>query len=167
MRKPLQEINDQTVIRSYLEKNGFCYLSVVDGDKPYTVPLNYGFSLTDNGELTLYFHTSIGGRLYDIIQSKGGQDIKAAFALAEMNGLLKSIKGVCEWDVDYKSIMGEGVLNTLTEYVDREKALRVLMDGFGAEPGYEFVPARIAAVMVYEFKVHDYHMKKSKQEIVQ
>lgn len=167
MRMPLQEIKEHEKIQAFLSKHRFCCLSVVDGDEPYTVPLNYGFSYTENEELTFYFHTSIGGHLYDVIKEKGGNGIKASITIAEMAGLLKSMKGVCEWDCDYKSIMAKGTLDTLTDPAEREAALRVLMDGFGAEPGYQFVPARIAAVMVYRVKIHDFHMKRSKQEISQ
>lgn len=166
MRNKLQEITDQSMVKSFLSKNRYFVLAIQDGDQPYAVPLNYGFTLDDSGALTVYFHTASGGRLYEIIHREGCENIKVAIAIAEMKGIVTSLEFVCQWNVDYKSILGQGLLSKLTTDEDREKALRVIMDGFGAEPGYKFEPANMfKAAAVYEIKLQEYQMKRSSRGI--
>ena len=162
MRIPMQEEKSLEAIRDFLKANDFCYLSVVDGDTPYTVPLNFGYMLEESGALTLYFHTSSGGRLHDVIKRGPERKAKACFAVAVMEGVLR-FEQACDWDLVYQSMMGEGDLETLSEEDDKRHALSVLMDSMGAAPGYSFTSARVKAVTVYKVTVRDYHMKKSKK----
>ncbi len=165
MRKPLQEITDPEVIRAFLQAHRYLFLSVIDGDEPYTVPLNYGCKFDEDGNLIFYFHTSVGGRLYDIMERCGWHNVKACFGIAEMKGIAKTTIGYCEWDTDYKSILGSGLLSRVEGDEARTQALVDFMAHYGATQNVHFVPARMRAVTVYEFKVTDYHMKKSKAEL--
>ena len=163
MRMPRQEEKDQSVIRAFIESNEYCMLSVVDGDKPYSVPLNFGFTMEENGKLTLYFHTSKGGRLYDILHAKPQGDIPVAFSMVNLEGVLR-FEDACAWDLVYQSILGEGNLVIVSEAADKEAALSLLMDCLGAQPGYSFSPVRVQATTIYRVDVSDYHMKKSKKD---
>ena len=163
MRLPIQEIKDLNVIREFLKENRFMMLSVVDGEGPYTVPLNYGFVLEEDGELNLYVHTSKGGRLYEVLHRSDLQKgVKASFAIAVMNGVLESIKGACEWDISYRSVIGEGTLTELLDREEKSEALSVLMESFGA--GRDFKFPRIDGTIVYRIHIDDYSMKRSKQD---
>lgn len=82
-----------------------------------------------------------------------------------MKGVLKTTIGYCEWDTDYKSVLGSGLLSRVEGDEARTKALVEFMAHYGARENVHFVPARMRAVTVYELRVSDYHMKKSKGEI--
>ena len=50
-----REITDMNDILFILDKCKFLHLGLVDGDEPYVVPLNYGYTMED-GKLTVYMH---------------------------------------------------------------------------------------------------------------
>ncbi|MDR2089589.1 MAG: pyridoxamine 5'-phosphate oxidase family protein, partial [Clostridiales Family XIII bacterium] len=55
MRRKDKEITDVNEKLEILQKNKVCRLALSESDRPYIVPLNYGYSF-ENGALTLYFH---------------------------------------------------------------------------------------------------------------
>lgn len=166
MRIPRQEITDPEIIRQFLSDNKFFFVTVPDTEYPYTVPFNIGYRFDDNGELTFYFHASVGGRFYEIMhREENRQGVNASFAMALMDGYMPSVLGWCWWDASYRSILGEGRLSIVDDPEEKQEALGVLMDSFGAKrpaEGYDF--PTIGKVIVYQLKVHDFHMKKSKQD---
>ena len=50
-----REVKDPEQLREILQKSDVCHIAMIDGDRPYQVPLNYGFEY-ENDRLTLYFH---------------------------------------------------------------------------------------------------------------
>lgn len=171
MRLPKQEITDLNTIRDFLSKNHYCFLSIQDRDCPYTVPLNYGFQLENDGTLALYFHTSTGGRLYDVIHRGDYRNgIRVSFGLAIMDGILSSIKGASEWDTAYRSLIGDGMLTKLESAQDKIEALDIFLQcyNYQMEPGQtqKYPESRLESVTIYKVAVTDYHMKKSKQDYI-
>ena len=43
MRRKEKEITDKNQIEKILEESPVCRLAMVDGDKPYMVPMNFGY----------------------------------------------------------------------------------------------------------------------------
>ena len=163
MRLPIQEIKDLKTINEFLADNHYFCLTIVDGDQPYTVPLNYGYTLEEDGSLCFYVHTSIGGRLYDILhRDEKAMPRKSSFAIVVMYGVLSALRRPCDWDISYRSMIGEGILTEISDLEGKTEALRVLMNCFGETGDMKF--PRIDAVTVYKIKVTDYHMKRSKQD---
>ena len=66
MRRELQ-ITDINEIKEILDKGTVLHLGLVDGDEPYVVPMNYGYTLVD-GKLTIYLHGATAGRKLDIMR---------------------------------------------------------------------------------------------------
>lgn len=75
-------------------------LAMVDNDRPYVVPLNYGYTY-ENGTLTLYFHCAAEGRKIDIL--KTNSDV-----CFEMDGEHKLIEGKidCAYGYSFESVIG-------------------------------------------------------------
>lgn len=162
MRVPIQEITDKAAIRDFLASNRYLYISIMDGEYPYIVPLNFGFTMDEAGVLTLYFHASIGGRFYEVVHKNLLQNnSRVAFAVAQTEGLIAP-ENACYWDIVYKSVVGDGSIEILTANDLKVKALSILMDCFRAKPGYEFDPQMVMRTTVYKVTARDYHMKKSK-----
>jgi hypothetical protein len=51
MRRKQQEITDKGIIEEILSKSEVCRIAMMDGDKPYMVPLNYGYK--DNAYISI------------------------------------------------------------------------------------------------------------------
>lgn len=52
MRRKQFEIKDKRIIEEILSKSEVCRIALVDGDRPYIVPLNYGYK-----DHAIYFHS--------------------------------------------------------------------------------------------------------------
>ena len=44
MRRKEREITDQQIIQEIIQKSSICRIALNDGNVPYIVPLNYGYS---------------------------------------------------------------------------------------------------------------------------
>lgn len=57
MRRPKQEIMDKAVLEEILAGAEICRLSMLDGQLPYIVPVNYGYR-----EGHIYIHSAPEGK---------------------------------------------------------------------------------------------------------
>ena len=63
-----REVTDPQQIRYILDTAKVLHLGMVDGDEPYVIPMNYGYTMED-GELTLYLHGATKGRKLDVLRA--------------------------------------------------------------------------------------------------
>ena len=57
MRRVDREVTDRLQIKSIIEQAKIVHIGMVDENRPYVVPMQYGFEFTD-GKLTLYTFTA-------------------------------------------------------------------------------------------------------------
>ena len=62
------EVTDINEIKEILDKSMIVHIGMVDGDEPYVVPMNYGYTLED-GVLCLYLHGATANKKIDIIKA--------------------------------------------------------------------------------------------------
>ncbi len=122
MRRKDRQITDETAIRAILDKAQVLHLAMIDGDRPYVVPLHYGYSLID-GRLTLYLHSAKEGRKLDVLQKNG----RVAFVLETDVSSISGGEIPCKYGAAYASVMGEGRATILTDPVEKTDALTMLM----------------------------------------
>ena len=122
MRRKDREITDETAIRAILDKAQVLHLAMIDGDRPYVVPLHYGYTL-ENGVLTLYLHSAKEGRKLDVLQ----KNARVAFELETDVSLVSGGDLPCKYGAAYASVMGEGRATILTDPVEKTDALTMLM----------------------------------------
>ena len=67
MRRNDREL-DFPAILSLLDRCRIVRLAMIDGQEPYIVPLNYGYTCTD-GQITLYCHSAKEGRKLDVMRA--------------------------------------------------------------------------------------------------
>ena len=95
---------------------------MIDGDRPYVVPLHYGYTL-ENGVLTLYLHSAKEGRKLDVLQKND----RVAFVLETDVSPISGGDIPCKYGAAYASVMGEGRATILTDPVEKTDALTMLM----------------------------------------
>ena len=122
MRRRDREVTDTAAIRAILDKAQVVHLAMIDGDRPYVVPLHYGYSLID-GRLTLYLHSAKEGRKLDVLQ----KNARVAFVLETDVSLVSGGDLPCKYGAAYASVMGEGRATILTDPVEKTDALTMLM----------------------------------------
>lgn len=122
MRRKDREVTDTAAIRAILDKAQVLHLAMIDGDRPYVVPLHYGYIL-ENGVLTLYLHSAKEGRKLDVLQ----RNARVAFVLETDLAPISGGDIPCKYGAAYASVMGEGRATILTDPVEKTDALTMLM----------------------------------------
>ena len=144
-------IDIDTVIE-ILEKSKVLHLGLVDGDEPYVVPMNYGYTMNDS-KLTLWLHGATQGRKYDIIR----KNPKVFF---EMECDLQPFEGdvACKYGISYSSLMGRGTAVIVEDSQEKQDALTFLMK---TQTGmdFEFNDKLASVVGIIRIDVIDYTAK--------
>ncbi|RLC02533.1 MAG: pyridoxamine 5'-phosphate oxidase family protein [Deltaproteobacteria bacterium] len=120
MRRKEKEIKDTKEIEKILEEASVCRLAMVDGDKPYIVPMNFGYR-----DGILFFHSAKQGRKIDLIK-------KNPNVCFEVDQLIrfKKAKMACEWGLEYKSVIGSGRALLLDNIEEKIKGLHIIMSQY-------------------------------------
>ena len=153
MRRKDREVTDREAIRAILDKAKVLHLAMIDGARPYVVPMNYGYALAD-GRLTLYLHGAKEGRKLDVLQ----QNDRVAFVLETDVSPVSGGDIPCKYGEAYASVMGEGTAVLLDDPVQKIEALQILMK---TQTGREFAftPAMAESVAVIRVNVDSFTAK--------
>ncbi|MDR1801884.1 MAG: pyridoxamine 5'-phosphate oxidase family protein [Lachnospiraceae bacterium] len=129
MRKSNREIKEQEGLNAVLEKSGVCRLALNTPEgAPYIVPLNYGYEVSENGKLTLYFHCAKEGRKLDLIH----KDSRCGFEM-DCSHELETGELACQYTFYFESIIGTGMISIVEDNDERIHGLKVLMRHYGGE----------------------------------
>ena len=121
MTRRERQIFDIDKILEILDKSKVVHIGMVDGDEPYVVPMNYGYTY-GNEKLTIWLHGGTTGRKYDLIR----KNPKVFF---EMECDLIPFEGdvACKYGLSYSSLMGKGIATIIEDSEEKQKALSLLM----------------------------------------
>ena len=127
-----------------LEKGRICRLAMIDGQKPYLVPLSYGYA-----DETLYFHTAHRGRKISILR----QNPQVWFEIT-IDTAVKSASKPCDWGIQFQCVMGDGLVQWIESENEKIAALSVIMEQqAGAKPDKPFIFGTKALTRTTVFKV--------------
>ncbi len=146
------EVADIKEIQSILDECKVLHLGLVDGDEPYVVPMNYGYTLEDK-KLTIYLHAAAKGYKLDVM----AKNPKVFF---EMDCDIIPFEGekACQYGIAYKSIMGRGLAEFVEDVEEKKKAMTVLMK---TQTGKDFTfdDRMVSIVAVIKIEVSEYTAK--------
>ena len=147
-----REITDPAQILDILNKTKIVHIGLVDGDEPYVIPMNYGFTM-EEGKLTLYLHGAKRGRKLDVIRANP----KVFFSL-ECD--VQPFEGdvACRYGTAYASLMGRGTAEILEDVEEKKAGLSQLMK---SQTGldFSFDEKMVGIVSVIRINVTDYTAK--------
>ena len=137
-------------IEAIIRKASVCRLGMLDGDAPYIVPLCFGYR-----DDTLYFHGSIKGRKYKLIQKHP----KVCF---EFDILAEPISALdpCDWDMRYQSVVGFGRACLVESVEEKRRALKIITAQYAKGP-YSFTEPKLKATMVIKVTIDTMTGKQS------
>jgi len=123
MAKPERMISDPAAIDDILQRGSTCHLAMVDGDRPYVVPLCYGYR-----DGVLYAHSAREGRKIDLLQ----RNPNVCFDVT-IDTELAPGQGPCRWNMHYRSVVGFGRVTLLDDPEDKRTALDIIMEHYGGQ----------------------------------
>lgn len=132
MRRADREVLEFERICGILKRSTVCFLSLCDGDVPYTVPMSFGFE-TEAERIVLYFHSAKTGKKIELIKKNPNVCVSfgtmLSFADAETG---------CGATAQYESAVGVGRAEILTDQAECEKGLSCLLDQYESRAAHEF-----------------------------
>lgn len=151
MRKKDKEIKDPEEIEEILSSNKVCRIALSDEDKPYIVPMNYGYR-----ENKIFLHTGGEGKKIDII----GKNNKVCFEVTDSIRELSAEKA-CNFSTKYRCVIGFGFVKVIEDLDEKKKALQILMKQHTDEDNWCFTDAVVKKTMVLEIEIESVTGKKS------
>ena len=121
MRRRNQEIVDPKIIEEILSKTKICRIGMIDEDVPYIVPLNYGYF-----DHTIYIHSASEGKKIDLLRTNN----KVCFEIEYTTEIIKNDVS-CEWSAKYRSLIGYGTVEIITDHEKKKHCLDIIMAHHG------------------------------------
>ena len=151
-----REVKDPEQLREILQKSDVCHIAMIDGDRPYQVPMNYGFEY-ENGRLTLYFHCMKLGKKLDVIAKNNNvsfeMDCDREYILYDPN---------MHCTLNYQSIIGFGKISVVTDLEDCKKGLLLLLKHHGSESGFEMEDKIFRGTVILKIEAEEFTGKRKK-----
>lgn len=121
MRRKDREITSQDEILKILKKCKVCRIAMVDGNRPYVLPMNFGAEL-ENDKIVVYLHGATEGKKLQILQ----QNANVCFEV-DCEHHLTEASEPCGYGYNFASVIGKGTAEILTDPTEKAKGLTVLM----------------------------------------
>jgi len=157
MRRSDKQIKDPELLLEILNQSQICRIALCDGEKPYLVPMNFGYS-----ENTLYLHSGTGGRKIDILKVNNN----ICFQMDIETQIVKS-ENPCDWGMKYLSVIGSGHAHIINDILEKKEALDIIMAKYSkksdesAEISFEYSDEALSKVLVIKVEVEEVTGKKS------
>lgn len=151
MRRSDKEIVDEAGIRAILEQATVCRLGLVDGDRPYVVPLCFGYR-----DDVLYFHGASEGRKIDVLR----RNPRVCFEFDLIGEPVES-ESACNWSMRYQSVIGFGEAVFVEGLEEKREALNVIMAHY-SKGAFEFPEKALSATSVFRVEIERMTAKQSK-----
>lgn len=154
MRRKDREITSAQELDDILERGNYLQLGLLDGNKPYVVPLNYGFEHRE-GQRVFYFHGAGAGKKLDLIR----KNPQAAFCVALEHGVIPG-DTAGSYSFGYESVMGHGTLAILEDIHEKRRGLACLFSRYALETAFEITEQVLEKTMVLRLKVEEISGKR-------
>ena len=151
-RRELQ-ITDRNEILDILDRSMIVHLGLVDGDEPYVVPMNYGYTMEEDGTLAVYVHGAVRGRKLDLMRKNPKVFLEMECDVQPFDGVLP-----CQYGTAYKSLMGRGRAVILETPEEKMAALTRFMKTQTGK-NFEFNEKLVSIVSVVRIDVAEYTAK--------
>ena len=123
---------------------------MVDGDKPYVVPLSFGYR---NG--VLYLHGAVKGRKMDILR----KNPNVCFEFDLIAEPIES-ENACDWSMRYRSVIGFGKAVFIENADEKCEALDVIMAQY-SDGRFQFPEKMLKATAVFKIEIESITGKQS------
>ena len=152
MRRGDKEIVDQAELHRILDEAKVMRLGVLDGERPYVVPLNFARDGDD-----LWFHAAPDGRKLDCLRA-------APAVCVEADRLLEIHTGpsACnDWTSYYESVIGSGTAEIVEDRSAKLRALQAIMRKYSGRDDWEFDDASVDGTAVVRIRIDSLTGKRS------
>ena len=152
MTRRERQIFDIDKILEVLDKSKVVHVGMVDGDEPYVVPMNYGYTY-ENEKLTIWLHGATTGRKLDLIRKNPKVFFEMECDLVPFDGNV-----ACNYGISYSSVMGKGIATIVEDSEEKQKGLKVLMKT-QVNKDFDFNEKLASVVAIIKIEVSEFTAK--------
>ena len=127
-----------------------CRVGLSDGNRPYIVPLCFGY---EDG--FLYFHAAHEGRKIELIRKNNCVCFEFEAKAAIVEG-----QQACEWGMRYQSVIGFGTAVFLDDVEEKRRALDIIMRQY-SNRSFSFPEHALAGTTVIRVAIESMTGKQS------
>jgi hypothetical protein len=131
MRRKEREITNIEDIESIISLADVCRVAFADGNDPYIVTLNFGYS--GGNEKRIYFHCANEGKKLEMIRKNN----YVCFEM-DIDHNLHTGKNACDFGMSYRSVVGWGSISVLTDYNEKKSGLDLIMSHYSGEKSFSY-----------------------------
>ena len=152
MRRSDKEITDKKVIEEIILRSKVCKLAMCEQNKPYIVPLCFGFKNN-----TLYFHSAPKGKKIEILK----KNPNVCFEFEILTQVIKSAEA-CKWGMKYRSVIGFGKAGFIDDDDDdlKRQAFDIIMNQY-ADGSFVYEEALLKSAVIIKVEIHSMTGKQS------
>lgn len=153
MRRSDKELKDKDTIQWILKEAQVCRIALCDDNKPYIVPMSFGFK--DN---YIYLHSASEGKKIDILNKNSN----VCFEVDIQNELVKS-EIACNWGMKYYSVIGSGKAYFVEDMDEKRKILDIIMQKYDKTDlkSFEYSEKSLNKTLVIKVELTEITGKKS------
>ena len=159
MRRADRCVTDIDEQKRILSECSVCRLGMVDGDRPYVVPLNFGY-IWEDALPVVYVHCAVEGRKLDIL----ARNPNVCFQ-ADCNHLLQGDdtgSDACTYTYRYGSIIADGTARVVEDAGERATALDAIMLHMTGRGGWEYGEGALARIAILRIDLTALSCKENK-----
>jgi uncharacterized protein len=150
MRRNEKEITDRGELDAIIRQAHVCRVALVDGDRPYLVPMNFGY-LGDR----IYFHCAAAGKKMEILRRNNN----VCFSF-DIDLELRPGKEACQWGMRYRSVIGFGTAVLVEDMEEKRIGLAAIMHQY-AEGEFSFPEEAVRGTVIIRVDIESMTGKKS------
>ncbi len=147
MRRADREITDPSALQAIFQEASVCRLAFFAEDAPYIVPLSFGWQ-QEAGHYVLYFHGAPEGRKLELLK----QNPHVGFEL-DCGYRLKPAETACGFSAAFRSIIGTGTLERLTQPEEQRAGLACIMAHYSSRGDWSFPEKMLEHTCVLRLRV--------------
>ena len=153
MTRREKEVTDQQNILHILDTAQVVHLGLAVDNEPYVVPMNYGYVM-ENGELTLYIHSSCKGKKWEMLRKNPNVFFEVECDLQPFAGDV-----ACRYGMAYASLMGRGKAEFVEDVAEKQLALSAIMKTQTGKD-FTFEPKMTTIVTIVKIKASEFTAKR-------
>lgn len=143
MRRKDKQVTDLKLIHEVINKAEICRLALMDGTKPYLIPMSFGFDGT-----YLFIHSASGGKKVELLKANN----QVCVEFEQFEGILKAEKP-CNWSARYITVICHGMAELVVDSAEKNYGLNQINRHYDPETkGHVFTEQELAPVLVYKIK---------------
>lgn len=151
MRKTNQEIKDKSVLDEILTNSKICRLGMIDNGLPYVLPFNFGYH-----ENCIYIHSAPEGKKIDILK----KNPLVCFEVEQQADIVED-EIACKWSTLYRSVVGYGNVQLVTEFEAKKRGLEIIMTQHGYKGKMEFETKEVEFIVILKLQIESMTGKQS------